>query len=223
MKASVSRAKQCKIKPVDRIDLRYESNINVIEECKNLGRLQYSHPNQNCQLAHQPVAPVRKACIQLSMRESNGSPFPVSTSLISCLLTASIGPQPTDCTIMETGPGSYEINCTPVICGPHHLRVMVGGVDIPGSVFSILVLPPSPETRGQPLHTIQGLKRPSYVAVSSRGQVVVSETGADHISIFSSELRKLLSVGSCGKGPNHFSGPAGIAITDDEHVLVCRS
>ena len=123
------------------------------------------------------------------MKDSKDSPLPISMSLISYQLTASNGLQPVDCTIMETGPGSCEINYTPVVCGPHHLRVMVGGADIPGSMFSVPVLPPSPETRGQPLHTIQGFNEPICVAVSSRGQEVVSEGGAHCISIFSSELQ----------------------------------
>ena len=85
---------------------------------------------------------------------------------------------------METGPGSFEISNIPVIRGPHYLRVMAGGVDIPESVFSVPVLPPSPETKGQPLHTIQDLKGPTYVAVSREGQVVISEEAAYRISIF---------------------------------------
>ena len=125
------------------------------------------------------------------MKDSHDSPLSISTSLTSCQFTASNGLQPADCTIVETGPGVCDINYTPCLRGPHHLRVMVGGVDIPGSVFSVTVLSP-PETRGQPLHTLQGLKYmyPFDIAVSSRGQVVVSELDECRICInFSYELQ----------------------------------
>ena len=131
--------------------------VDLIDKCKK------------CQLTVQPVALGRKACCQLSIKDSNGSPLPISTSLISCQLIASNGLQPADCTITKTGPGIYEINYTLIIRISHHLRVMVGGVDIPGSVFLVPVLPSSPETRGQPLHTIQGMKGPWDIAISCRG------------------------------------------------------
>ena len=117
---------------------------------------------------------------------------------------------------------AYEIYYSPVICGLHHLRVMVGGVNIPGSVFTVPMQPPSPETRGQPLYTIRGLKCPLCIAISGRGQVVVSEINApsSQISIFSSELHPVMSVGSTGSGANQFLGPVGVAITDDDHILV---
>ena len=149
---------KCMLKPVERFDLKYERNEKAVEECKKLGRIPFMHLSQKCQATLQPAAPGKKAHCQLSVREKDGSPIPISSSFISFRLSATNSPQPAaDCTIMETGPGSYEISYTPVIRGPHHLRVMVGGVDIPGSVFSVPVLPPSPETKGQPLYTIQGL------------------------------------------------------------------
>ena len=142
-------------------------------------------------------------------------------SLISCQLTVSNGPQLVHSTVTEAGPGTYEINYTPpVIRGSHHLRVMVGGVDIPGSTFLVPILQSSPETRGQPLHTLQGLEDPCDVAVSSRGKVVVCLYGAGAISIFNSELLQNTSVGSRGAGAYQFAGPTGIAITNDDCVLV---
>ena len=151
MKESISQSKKCRLRPIERVDLKYERSMRLTEECKKLGLLRYSHLSQKCHLTLQPVAPGRKAHFRLSLRENDGSPFQVSTSLISCQLTASNGPQPADCAITETGPGSYEISYTPVIHSHHHLSVIVGGVDIAGSAFSLPVLPPFPEIRGHPL------------------------------------------------------------------------
>ena len=221
MRASISLARKSMLKPLERTDLGYERNEKAVEECKKLGRLQFLHLSQKCQATLQPAVPGKKAHCQLSVREKDGSPIPISSSFISFQLSASNCPQPADCTIMETGPGSYEISYTPVIRGPHHLRVMVGGVDIPGSVFSVPVLSPSPETRGQPLHTIQGLNGPTYVAVSREGQVMVNEEHADSISIFSIELQRIMSVGSKGTSACQLDRPTGIAMTEDGRASCC--
>ena len=220
MRASISLARKSMLKPLERTDLGYERNEKAVEECKKLGILQFLHLSQKCQATLQPAAPGKKAHCRLSVREKDKSPIPISSSFISFRLSATNSPQPADCTIMETGPGSYEISYTPVIRGPHHLRVMVGGVDIPGSVFSVPVLTPSPETRGQPLHTIKSLSIPFYVAVSRKGQVLISEESTHRISIFSSEFQHIVSVGSNGVRASQFDIAGGIAITEDGRVLV---
>ena len=98
---------------------------------------------------------------------------------------------------------------------------MVGGVNIPGSVFSVTVLSP-PETRGQPLHTLQRLKFPFDIAVSSRGQVVVSELYACCISIFTCEFQLITWVGSFGACGCHFNAPGGVAIPEDDLIFVAN-
>ena len=50
------------------------------------------------------------------------------------------GRQPAEFNIRMSSAGTfvYKIRYPPVICDPQHLRVMVGDVDIPRSVFSVL-------------------------------------------------------------------------------------
>ena len=50
--------------------------------------------------------------------------------------------------------------------------------------------------------------------------MIVSDTGAGCLDIFSSELQKLFSVELHGKDPNHLSGPDGIAMTDGDLILL---
>ena len=76
------------------------------------------------------------------------------------------------------GPGRYAVSYTPLSRSSHELKVLVGGEEVPGSPFSLPVLPPTPETRGQPLHVaVKGLNEPAGVAVSRSGNVIVSEHG----------------------------------------------
>ena len=53
----------------------------------------------------------------------------------------SSGPQPAEFNIRNSGAGTYKIRYPPVSSDPQHLRMMVRGVDIPRSVFSIPTCP----------------------------------------------------------------------------------
>ena len=53
--------------------------------------------------------------------------------LTSVILKTPKAACPTDCNIVETALGKYEVSYTAVSSGPHQLRVRVGDVDIPGS------------------------------------------------------------------------------------------
>ena len=61
-----------------------------------------------------------------------------------------------------TQPGMVTVNYTPTLRGAHHLKITVGDTDIPGSPFTVHVLP----SFEVPINTITGFNRPWGVAVS---------------------------------------------------------
>ena len=78
---------------------------------------------------------------------------------------------------------------------------------------------PSLEAGDRSISTITGLNGPWGVAVSKSGDIVVSEYSNDQISV----LRKgstITKFGCSGSGMGQFDGPQGVAITNDDHVLV---
>ena len=80
----------------------------------------------------------------------------------------------------------------------------MGGAEIPGSPSFLPVLPPTPETRGQPLHVaVKRLERPTGVAVSRSGNIIVSECNGDCIELFSNGFKVLRSIESQG-GHSYF-------------------
>ena len=124
------------------------------------------------------------------------------------------------CSITSTQPGVCTVKYTPTLPGPHQLRITIRDTDIPGSPFTVNAVLPSPEMRGVVKHTISGLNRPSGVAVSNSGEVVVSECSGHCISVYSREGKKIRSFGSYGSCTGQFQYPLGVAITSDNHILV---
>ena len=123
------------------------------------------------------------------------------------------------CSITSTRPGVCTVKYTPTLLGSHQLKITIRDTDIPGSPFTVNVLP-SPEMRGVVKHTISRVERPWSVAVSNSREVVVSETHGHCISVFSREGKKVRSFGSQGSSAGQFQFPHGIAITSDSHILV---
>ena len=144
---------------------------------------------------------------------------------LSCQLTDP-NFQHVECSITSTQPRMATVSYTPTLHGAHQLKITVGGTDIPGSPFTVRVLPASLEMRGVPINTITGVSYPQGVVVSESGEVVVSERYC--ISVFSREGKKIREFGSKGSSKglqfNVLYGVAyGVAITNDNYILVADS
>ena len=125
-----------------------------------------------------------------------------------------------ECRITSTQLGMATVSYTPTQRGAHQLKITVGETDIPGSPFTVNVLP-SLEKRGVPIDTITGINCPWDVAVSKSGRIIVSEYYGGHcISILSRDGTKITKFGSQGSSEGQFNGPDGVAITTDNHILV---
>ena len=150
----------------------------------------------------------------------DGSPVPVRPSLISCSLTPPDNSQPVQCSVKESRQsGHYNVVFIPVTRGFHQLHVRVYDIEIPGSSVSVPVSVP-PEKRGVPVKTITGLRRPSGVAVTDNGLVIVSERDANCITVLDKEGKKIRSFGSYGTERGQFSSPEGVAISPKGTILV---
>ena len=135
---------------------------------------------------------------------------------LSCQLTDP-NSQHMECSITSTQPGMATVSYTPTLRGAHQLKITVGDTDIPGSPFTVHVLP-TLEMRGVPINTITGVSYPWGVAVSESGEVVVSEEFC--ISVFSREGKKIKKFGSKGSSKRQFNNPCGVAITTDNRILI---
>ena len=161
---------------------------------------------------------ITMAHLTSTLELTTSSSLPLNLDALSCQLTAPGSSEPVECTITPTQSGGCSISYTPAVCGPHQMRITVGGTDIPNSPFTIHVYP-TQEMRGEQIYTIAGVTNPQDVAVSKSGEVVVSE-GNNRITVLNRDGSKKRSFGSTGSDKRQFHYPMGVAFTHDNHLLV---
>ena len=118
-----------------------------------------------------------------------------------------------------TTPSQYKVSYTAVSRGQHKLHVQVNDREINGSPFTITVYL-DPTQLGRPVRIVTDLNYPYDIAYNSRGEMIVSELGADRVSIIDNRGRKIRTFGSRGDSPDQMIGPKGIAIDDMDNVYV---
>jgi tripartite motif-containing protein 2/3/tripartite motif-containing protein 71 len=137
-----------------------------------------------------------------------------NTPVICELVSDSTG-ENIDCTIRKIeasiGCNLYEISYRG---RRHQLHIKVEGEHIKGSPFPVTV------KLGTQIKIIKGLNVPWGVAVNRRGEVLVAESGAHCISIFSPTGEKIQSFGSKGSGHGQLNSPRSVAVDDDGNILV---
>ena len=153
--------------------------------------------------------------IELSTSSQTSTPIPLPIDKISCQLTDPRH-QRVPCSVTSTQPGVCTVTYTPTLRGPHQLRITINETDIPGSPFTLHVLP-SPETRDVVQRMITGFCYPCDVAMSKNGEVVVSEFQS-RCSLYNREGKKM-SVWSFASQSSTVMGFC-IAVTSDNLVLV---
>ena len=215
----ISSVRDKTFQPLEQADIKLVKNDNINEIHKNIGTIKYT--------AFLP-SKVNVSChpIPLANQEStigilfDISPVSFSPSLISCSLTPPDNGQSIQCSVKESRQsGQYNIVFTPVTRGLHQLHVRVHDNEIPGSPVNIPVSFP-PEKRGTPVKTINGLEKPSGVAVTDDGLLIVSERVGNCITLLDKEGKKIRSFGSYGSKKAQLRFPYGLAVTSNRTILV---
>ena len=164
----------------------------------------------------------QETTVELSVSSQANTPLLFPINHLSCKLTDPRH-QRVPCSITSTQPGVCTVTYTPLLRGPHQLRIAIRDtireIKIPGSPFTVNVKP-TLEMRGMVQHDITGILNPWGVAVSRSGKVVVSTNMGHCISVYSRAGKKLWSFGSEGSKLGQFKHPHSIAITTDNHILV---
>ena len=127
-----------------------------------------------------------------------------------------------DGSIVETAQTSedaatYQVQYTATQRGRHQLSVAVNGEEIPGSPFGVFVSI-APTALGTPVHVIEGLNRPTGIAISRDSDVIVCDR--HKITVYTMRGEKKRQFGSEGKGKGQFSYPCGVALDSDGCIYV---
>ena len=216
----INTVKGKRFQPLEQSDIELVKSKKTNEICKNIGKVKYSSSLASSKVSAS-YSPIPLTCQESTITISfDGSPVPVPPSLISCSLTPPDNSQPIQCSVKESRQsGQYNVVFTPVTRGLHQLHVRVNDIEIPGSPMSIPVSVP-PEKRSTPLKTISGLSRPSGIAVTDDGLVIVSESDVGCITILNKEGKKIRSFGSYGTGRGQLMVPEGVAVSSKGTILV---
>ena len=164
-----------------------------------------------CQITYEK----ERVSFPLSLELPNSSLLTVPLSSLSCsVVSADNAPINTTVTTTEH-PGVYRIHCSPVVNGPHQVNVQVNNVQLESTS---LVIPFNPYlAKHTSIHTIDGLNKPTGVAISDDGHVIVTECRGNCITVLDREGKKVKSFTSENI---KFSSPYGVAITPDNFILV---
>ena len=203
--------------PMEEANITFTSNQTLVDKYQGIGQLKSKRFGKSV-LVKNACYVGKKSTFTLNLQTQDGYPFSVPLSLISCELSSAGDSQLISCDINETQSGNYDISFSPCTRGKHQLTIRLGGVNIPGSPFTLHI--PSPEMRGKPVNIISGLNRPYGVVITKNEEIVVAECGANHITILNKEGKKVKSFGTYGTKEGQFTNPRGVAISHDGRILV---
>ena len=204
--------------PIEEANITFTSNQTLVDKYEGIGQLK-SKPFGKSVLVKNACYVGKKSTITLNLQTRDESPLSVPLSLISCELSSGDDSQLISCDINETQSGNYNISFTPCTRGKHQLTIRLGGVNIPGSPFTLRITT-SPEMRGKQVNIISGLNGPYGVVITKNEDIVVAEFSARCITILNKEGKKVKSFGTCGTKEGQFTNPRGVAISHDGHILV---
>ena len=200
--------------PIDEANITFTSNHTLVDKYEGIGEFKSKTFGKSV-LVKNACYVGKKSTVTLNLQTQGGSPFSVPLSLISCELSSAGNSQLVSCDINETQSGNYDISFTPCTREKHQLTIRLGGVNIPGSPFTLF-----PEMRGKPVNIISGLNGPYGVVVSKNEEIIVAENDANCITILNKEGKKVKSFGTRGTKEGQFTNPRGVTISQDGHILV---
>ena len=212
------------LKPNTEANIVFSASADMTALCQNYGQVFTSGPPDpsKCQVSGKglEVAAVgEEATALLQAIDYEGKSCAVPMNSLDCLLTSEIAGTRASCSVERRGQSQYQISYRPTIKGRHQLHIKVEDQHIRGSPFSVAVKAPV-EKLGTPILTLGGVRVPWGVAISQRGEVVVSEWDGHCISVFSPSGEKLQTFGTFGSGQGQLNSPCGVAVDGEGNVLV---
>ena len=209
--------------PCEIANVGFVTAPNFIEDCSRVGSayLQVVAPENFYATGKGLEMAIvnEKATASVYALDHDGNPYICNIDRLTCELTSERDTEPIRGSIMAIKNNQYEISYCSASRGMHKLHVKFDGEHIKASPFAVLVRMPIKQL-GTPIMTITGLRRPWGVVVNKKGEIIITENSAHCISVYSQTGEKLRSFGSFGNGQGQFSWPRGVAVDNDDNILV---
>ena len=218
----IATSKEQTFDPFVQADIEFVKQGTLDDTFQNIGKISYATSFLSSVTSSHHHIPLvgQQSTISVCLSLQDGRPAPVPSSLIKLQLSPPDGKESIQCSIKESSQpaGQYNVVFTPNTRGFHQLHVTILDSALPGSPMSIPVSIPT-KMRDTPVKTIGiGLKRPTGIAVTDNGQVIVCERLSHYVTVLDSKNgRKVRSFGSRDRG--HLSYPDDIAITSKGTLL----
>ena len=213
--------------PIEKADVYFKKDKNIVDSLHHIGIVICLSPNvlQQCKVSDIDSDDITisypTASFPLSIQFSDSSLLTVPLSSLSCSVVPVGTATPITATVTtDTHPEVYTIHCSPVTNGHYRVNVKVNDVQVDSTS---LVIPFNPYLDDiTPIRTIPELNRPYGVAVTVDGHVIVSECNKDCVTILGKDGKKIKSFGQkiIGSRNVKFTCPHGVALTDDNFILV---
>ena len=165
--------------------------------------------------------------VELTASDSSSRPCSVPQKVTAQLepiskatpISPSMKPPSVHAAVATTSPSRYEVSYTAISRGQHKLHVGLNDIEINGSPFTMTVYP-DPTQLAEPVRVVTDLSAPHFIAINSRGEMIVSEFWDHQIAIFDIRGQIIRTFGSRGNSPEQMECPAGIAIDDMDNIYV---
>ena len=191
------------LQPNTEADIGFSASADITASCRQFGQVALpsgSPDPSKCHISGKglEVAEVgQKATAILQVFNSTGEPCKPAKALDCKLVSDITGAEVAGSFKKLARHNRYEISYQPTIKGQHQFHITVEGQHIRGSPFSIAV---TSFIFGQPIHSIDGVEHPWGIAISHNGEIVVSERGHNHISVYSPSGKKIRTIRVSGLG-----------------------
>ncbi len=211
--------------PVTDMDTEFSISTDVETLCQSYGEV--SSPNlpdpSTCFATGRGTEEAvvgQKATAILSAASFKGTPYVavIASAFFSVELVSEMTSSKVNGSIEHRGQGQYLISYQPTVKGRHQLHIKADGQHIRGSPFHVIVKLPI-EKLGTPILTLKDVKAPKGVAINGKGEVVVAESDAHCVSVFSPCGEKR-SFGTHGSGDGEFENPHGVAVDGEGNIVV---
>ena len=218
----IATSKEQTFEPFVQADIEFVKKGTLDDTIRNIGKISYATSSVTSSHQYIPIVG-QQSTISVYLSLQDGRPAPIPSSLIKLQLSPPDGKESIQCSIKDSSQpaGQYNVVFTPNTRGVHQLHVTILDSALPGSPMSIPVSFPS-KMRDTPVKTIgTGLNKPTGIAVTDDGQVIVCEDMGHCVTVIDSkDGRKVRSFGSHGSGRGQLSRPEDVAITSKGTLLV---
>ena len=166
------------LKPNTEANIDFSSSAEMATACRNIGELVLDTLNPSeCHATGKglEVALVgEKSTSILHAVNTDKKPCEQKIKSLECQLLSETTGTRAGCSVERRGLSQYEISYQPTVKGRHQLQIKVKGQHIRGSPFRVTVTAPV-EKLGPSILTINKVKKPWGVAITLKGEIVVSE------------------------------------------------